>query len=79
MPVVYENDCNCCEVCMGCGLKRVKRFRCDGCKEEVAGEEELKRLAGWSEWLCEICFKKGTEEITERITANVLISEEDEA
>lgn len=69
----YENDCNCCEVCMGCGLRRVPHCYCDGCGEEVSGEEELKRIPSLSEWLCEDCYEMLLESLTERITANALI------
>lgn len=69
----YENDCSCCEVCRGCGLKRVPHCYCDGCGEEVAGIELLQRIAGWPEWLCDTCFKLAIDQITERITANALI------
>lgn len=69
----YENDCNCCEVCMGCGLRRVPHCYCDGCGEEVAGEEELKRIPFLSEWLCENCFRILVDSMTERITVNALI------
>lgn len=46
----YENDCNCCEVCCGCGLRRVPHIYCD-CGCEVANEEKLYRLAGTEQWL----------------------------
>lgn len=72
----YENDCNCCEVCMGCGLRRVPHCYCDGCGEEVSGEDELKRLTFLSERLCENCFEILVDSMTERITANALMMQE---
>ena len=68
----YENDCNCCEVCMGCGLRRVPHIYCD-CGCEVAGEEKLYRLAGTEQWLCKEHFDELIDSMTERITANALI------
>ncbi len=76
--VRYENDCNCCETCRGCGLKHVSHIYCD-CGCEVSGNEKLYHLSGTEQWLCKEHYDKLVESMTETILADSLLDEIEEA
>lgn len=59
MSVRYENDCVGCEVCTGCGLKRVPHFYCDKC----GWENDLWHFEG--EELCIDCITSKLQKVTE--------------
>lgn len=38
MSIRIENDCNGCEVCIGCGRGSYKAFFCDICQNEICDD-----------------------------------------
>ena len=52
--VRIENHCVGCPTCINCGLKQVKVYYCDKCKDEIP--EDVYEVDGAE--LCEDCLKK---------------------